>query len=106
MSCWHCAKALCPIKAVARGTLIPRIPAEWKHPVGKPTREGDATHVSDGFDRGEAYLYKSFTSLKSIRGHGIPTCKAAGVFCEHTYLFEGATRVWLLGTRTLALPLW
>ena len=45
MSCWHCAKALCA-KAVARGMLITRIPAEWKHPVGKPTGEDDAFRIS------------------------------------------------------------
>ena len=33
-------------------------------------------HICDGSDRGEAYLYKFFTSLKSTRKNGSPPCRS------------------------------
>ena len=71
---------------------ITRIPAEWKHPVGKPTGEDEAARISVmAFGRGEANLRKPFTSLKGIGGNGSSAGQSAGVFCEHPYLFEGTT---------------
>ena len=69
--------------------LISRIPAEWKHPVGKPTREDEATRISVTALIEGRPICTSFSHPS--KAHAKTVAPLAGVFCEHTYLFEGTT---------------